>query len=103
MTLTTWPAKDQREKLVATFSFGPALDPGETIESHLTSCTSKDGADTHPSAVLDGAGEIVGSDVLQSFHGGISGASYCLDCTVNLSSGRVLVLSAILPVRRPAF
>ncbi len=102
MSLTIWPTKDPREKLVATFSFGPELDPGETIESFLVDCTSVDGADTSPSAVIDGSANLVGSDILQFFHGGIAGTSYFLDCTATLSSGRVLVLSAILPVDRPA-
>lgn len=102
MSLTNWPTKDPREKLVATFSFGPELDPGESIVGFLVDCTSVDGADTSPSEVLDGTASLVGSDVLQPFRGGIAGSSYLLDCTATLSSGRVLVLAAILPVDRPA-
>ncbi|GEM_PF-1637081 len=97
----TWPIKDPREKLVATFQFLDEIDEGETISSAIVDCVSIDGADTSPGNVLNGAPLIDGTTVLQVFHGGVSGGYYSLSCAATLSpSGRVLVLSAILPVLR---
>ena len=44
----TWPIKDPREKLVATFQFLDEIDEGETISSAIVDCVSIDGADTSP-------------------------------------------------------
>lgn len=99
MTRPTWPAKDPREKLVAAFSYGNALGESESIVSAIVTCTTAGGGDASPSALLDGDPVISGGDVLQAFHGGFTGVNYRLDCVATLSSGRVLVLAATLPVR----
>jgi hypothetical protein len=99
MTRPTWPAKDPREKLVAAFSYGNALGESESIVSAIVTCTTAVGDDAAPSALLDGDPVISGGDVLQAFHGGFTGVNYRLDCVATLSSGRILVLAATLPVR----
>ena len=97
---TTWPAKDPAEKLVCTFDFSPELDAGETLDAATTSVTLLAGSDGNPSALLDGAVQITGGAVLQSFSGGVDGATYLFRCLATLSSGRVLALAATLPVPR---
>ncbi len=94
-----WPAKDPAEALVADFSFANEIAVGETIASAQISCSVLSGKDATPSAVLSGAPNISGSSVLQRFHGGVAGATYLMRCVATLSSGRVLALAAILPVR----
>ena len=94
-----WSAKDPAEKLIATFDFSSEIAAIESISSAAVSCTLVAGVDASPEQVLNGAASISGSTVLQPFQGGIAGATYRLRCTATLSSGRVLVLAATLPVR----
>jgi len=99
MSRSSWPAKDPAEKLIATFDFDPEMDAGESIQSVLISCDTLSGADSTPSAVLDGSPTISGGSVLQPFQAGLDGCTYTLRCVATLSSGRILVLAANLPVR----
>jgi len=100
MTRPTWPAKDPREKLVATFAYGDDLDAGEAVASAVVNCTVLAGTDANPAAVLDGACVVSGSDVLQPFKGGLDGVTYRLDCLATVTpTGRVLACAATLPVR----
>lgn len=96
---TLWEAKDPAEKLTATFDFSNEIAGGESISSASLACTVISGTDASPEQVLNGAATISGSSVLQPFQGGISGVTYDLRCVATLSSGRVLVLAATLPVR----
>ncbi len=96
---TLWEAKDPAEKLTATFDFSSELVGGESIASASVTCTVISGTDASPGQVLNGSASISGSTVLQPFQGGISGVTYDLRCVATLSSSRVLVLAATLPVR----
>lgn len=96
---TLWPSKDPAERLVASFDYRDALDAGETIANALVTATLLAGSDADPSAVLDGLPTITDGLVLQPIHGGLDRASYTLRCQATLSSARVLVLAATLPVR----
>ncbi len=99
MSRANWPSKDPAEALIAAFVFANEINSGETISSVQTSCTTLYGTDASPGAVLNGLPTISGSSVLQPFHGGLDGVSYTLRCVATLSSGRILVRAATLPVR----
>ncbi len=94
-----WKAKDPAENLISTFDFSSEIEVGESIASASVACTLVAGVDASPGQVIHGAASISGSTVLRPFQGGIADATYHLRCTANLSSGRVLVLAATLPVR----
>lgn len=94
-----WPQKDPGEALIAEFDFVDELATGETIGSLAVSCSVLAGSDASPSAVLNGSPTISGGLVLQPFHGGLDGVTYLLRCVATLSSGRILVRTATLPVR----
>lgn len=100
MTRLTWPEKDPRERLVATFDFSDELDEGESITIAVVTCSLLSGVDASPSSVLDGSHAIDGQEVRQFFHLGVDGASYCMDCVTTLNSGRIIVRAATLPVRK---
>ena len=93
------PDKDPAEKLDVEFDFADEIAPGETISSAVQSVPVRTGTDASPSALLDGAASIVGLGVIQRVKAGVSGVAYVLRSEVTLSSGRVLVLAGILPVR----
>lgn len=96
---TIWKPKDPAEHLVATFHYLDELDDGETIVGAIPTCTLISGTDPAPEALFSGERVIAGGTVLQPFAGGIEGATYKFRCVATLSSGRVLVRAAILPVR----
>lgn len=96
---TIWKPKDPAEHLVATFHYLDELDDGETIVGAIPTCTLISGTDANPSALLSGDFIIAGGTVLQPMSGGSHEANYKLRCIATLSSGRVLVRAAILPVR----
>lgn len=99
MSLKRWPDKDPAEKLGLTFTFTPALDALETISTVSLAVTVKSGTDASPSALLDGAAAIVAGQVFQRVKTGVDGAIYLVKCLATLSSGRVLALAALLPVK----
>lgn len=98
---TVWPAKDPEEALVAEFDYATEIQAGETIVGMDVSCGVVAGVDPDPAAVLNGFPilDLTGRSVLQPFHAGLHGVNYHLRCVATLSSGRVLVRAAILPVR----
>ncbi|WP_300335610.1 hypothetical protein [Accumulibacter sp.] len=98
---TAFPAKDQAEVLVVTFDFASEVDPGETIAAAPpVSSSLLSGSDPNPGDVLAGSPTVSGAAVLHAVHGGVDGAAYLLRCQATLSpTGRVLVLTATLPVR----
>ncbi|MEF8769398.1 phage fiber-tail adaptor protein [Candidatus Accumulibacter contiguus] len=96
---SVWPAKDPEEALVAEFSYANEIQEGETIVSVSVSCSVLAGADSNPAAVLNGTPTLSGSSVLLPFHAGLDGVNYRLRCVATLSSGRILVRAANLPVR----
>lgn len=99
MSRSVWPEKDPQETLVAGFLYANELRPGETIASAEVSCTVLTGTDAAPESVLDGDPTISDAAVLQPFYAGVDGVTYTIRCVATLSSGRVLVRAATLPVR----
>ena len=83
-----------------TFSFGMPgwLEPGETLTGVVFSMLVVSGVDANPSAMLSGAGQVSGTDVLQRVLGGIDGVTYRLRAVVTTSNPHTLVVSALLPV-----
>jgi hypothetical protein len=98
---TTWPSKDPAEVLVGTFDFSAEIEAGETIVSAVVAAGILSGVDADPGALIYNGEptEIVDGQVLIRMQGGVHQATYVLRCTATLSSGRVLVLAATLPVR----
>ena len=100
LNLMIWPPKDPAEKIWLTFNFANALQTGETISSSTVAVSLRSGADADVSQMLDGAATITtDGKVMQKIKGGNNKANYLYKCTAELSSGRVLVLAAGLPVR----
>lgn len=99
MSLTVWPVKDPAEKLTLSFDFTNALVASETITSAVISVSVKSGTDATPANFLDGANQVLGSAVLQNIKAGIDQVSYLVRCVATLSTGRVLVLAGVVPVR----
>lgn len=98
-----WPKKDPAEKVWATFAYGAALEPGETIASADLAVTLKQGTDALPSAILDGAALLLaGGRVMQRIQGGADGASYLVRCAATTSTGRILLLAGVVPVEEIA-
>lgn len=93
------PPKDPEETLVVAFDFTRDLDPGETISSPVTTIAVSVGTDPTPTAVLSGLPTAATGVVTQVITGGVADVDYRLQCKINTSGSRVLVLAAILPVR----
>lgn len=92
--------KDPEETLVVTFDFTKDLDPGETISSPtVTVAIDNGGTDAAYQSVLSGSPTAAVGVVTQVVTLGVDGVDYRLQCKVNTSGSRVLVLAAILPVR----
>jgi hypothetical protein len=93
--------KDVGEIDVIVFNFTRRLKAGETIlASPVVSCVVETGADASASAVLSQTAQVSGKTVLQEVAGGIEGVVYLVRCEAHLSSGRIVVLAALLPVVR---
>lgn len=92
-------AKDPEEKLVITFDFTRDLDAGETISSPTVTIAVAVGTDPSPNSVLSGVPTAGVGVVTQVITGGRDEVDYRIQCKVNTSGSRILVLAAILPVR----
>lgn len=101
MSCNTLSSKDPAEKVVVTFDFTLALNPGETLTT-VVSVTSSVvlGSDPAPTALLSGAASVsAGALIQQQVQGGIDATNYYIKALANTSAGRTLALAAILPVR----
>ena len=102
MTFTSLVFKDPSETVTITFMFGSEILVGETITGQTVTCVLLSGPatseDPTPSAVLNGVPTVSGTNVMQSVTGGLDQNVYFLKCTATLSSGRVLVRKASLPI-----
>lgn len=99
VSAVTWQPKAPAEVLTCTFDFSAAMDVDETITAAAVDCSTTAGTDPAPGLLLYGPHTADAQTVMQPFSGGIDGVTYTLRCTVTLSSGRVLVCAARLPVR----
>lgn len=99
MNLNVWPVKDPAEKFTLSFDYTAALASGETIISAAIAVSVKAGVDATPNNFLDGVNQVLAGVVLQGIKDGIDQASYLVRCVATLSSGRVLVLAGVVPVR----
>lgn len=86
--------KRAAEKTVLTVDYSTCneLGPGETIATAVWSNGVVIGTDPSPSAMIDGAAQINGLQVLQSVIGGVQNCTYAPICTATTSSGKVIVL-----------
>lgn len=92
------PFKDPEETDVIPFDFTGDLNPGETISDPVVTCEVYAGVDPAP-AVLSGTPTADVGVVTQRVTGGVADVDYRIQCVVETSDGRVLVLATILPVR----
>lgn len=93
--------KDPEETVILTFDFIKALDSAETIQSAVTTALVHSGTDPSPGAIISGAASFSNQDgkVMQAVTGGVVGVTYAVRCKATTSSGKVLVLAALLPVK----
>lgn len=96
----TLTPKDTAEVDTLPFDFSASLLAGETLASASVSAEVHHGTDPLPAALLSGAPVVQGDLVFQRLFGGVAGVTYLLRCAATLSSGRVLVAAAYLPVVR---
>lgn len=100
MSLILWPEKDPLEKVWLTYNFNEALDPGETITATQILVSVKAGIDANPGDILDGAVVVVANArVMQRVRNGLDSTAYLIKCKATLTSGRILLLAAVLPVK----
>lgn len=99
MKLALWEIKDPAEKFTLSFDYTAALVASETITSAVVSVSVKLGTDATPANFLDGTNQILAGVVLQNVKEGVDQASYLVRCVATLSTGRVLVLAGVMPVR----
>jgi hypothetical protein len=95
------PAKPQSTPLAARFIYELAV--GETITSAASVATVYSGADTDPSAILDGDAVIIGSEVEQDIKNGVLGVVYEVACTATTNRGQILPLSTLIAVVQDEF
>jgi len=94
---TAVPAKDVRENIPIEFDFTSDLG-AETITAIAMTVVPMVGADVAPSGLLNGSPTSASGIVTQWVHAGVSGVIYHVICQVTTSGGRILVLTASLPV-----
>lgn len=93
-------SKDPDEIITATFPFAGELGAAELSSVDYVTISVVNGADVDKDAMLNGAGVIVGDDVLQSVQLGVDAVDYKIRCRAVLSDGRKLVRALTIPVRR---
>jgi hypothetical protein len=93
-------AMDVAEADTLTFPFAGWVLPGETIISAAVEVEVVSGTDGTPAALLAGAAQIVGTNVLQGVVARGAGVTYKLRCTARVSPTKVRVSAALLPVVR---
>lgn len=100
MTPQEWPPKDPEEIITATYDFAAELAGAAIlVGSPAVTVSVLAGIDPAPSAIKNGAPQISGGTVRQSFQAGVAAVDYSTRCRVDVSDGRRLVRTAILPVR----
>lgn len=92
--------KDPGETVTLTFDFGVDLATGEMLTGTPTVAIALFSGATDPAinSMLVGTAQLAGNMVLQSCLGGVVGNQYDIKATCSTSTGRVLVVGAILPV-----
>ena len=95
---TTWPAKYPQERIVCEFDFTSELPVGDVVEATEFTLTTVLGTDSAPEALLHGAALVKGARIFQKLQGGLADSSYRVTCQISTQSGRILVLSRVLPV-----
>jgi hypothetical protein len=90
-------AKDPSEIITLTFDFAALA---ASVANPVLTVTRLSGtADPTPQAILSGAAQVSGAQVLQQIVGGVAGTHYHLRCQVDTPDGSRYVLAADLPVR----
>ena len=93
------PAKVPSEFITISFMFASELVNGETVSSCTVTASAYAGADPSPTAILFGGPTLtIAPTVQQLVQAGMPGVTYLLVATATLSSGRILVRNATLPV-----
>ena len=94
--------KDPSELVPIIFNFTAQLGTGETIVSALIIPSVQSGTDPTPSNIINGAVMLnvnLSSQVTQWVHNGISGVLYHILCNATTSTGQILALACLLPVK----
>lgn len=90
------PVKDPAESIVVTFDFSSEMS---SIDSAITAVSVlADGVDPAVAAMLVGAPQVSGTNVLQRVAAGVHGNNYKMRC-VAVHGDDVLVRADIMPVR----
>lgn len=100
MKPTLFDAIDVAEKVNLVLPFDGEMEVGETIVSTQVICTIKTGIDAAPQNTLLGSAVVMAAtfEVIQRIQGQVAPVTYKYKCIATLSSGRVLVRVAELPV-----
>lgn len=93
------PDKDPEERIVIPFDYSDEMAGAESIVAAIVTAEVKTGVNANPVAALDGQPSLFPQEVFQAFTG-LDDVVYLIRCRATLSSGRILVRAALLPVRR---
>lgn len=94
MTQTLTP-KDPAESFAVSFDFSRLL---ETVTAANVTAAIASGKTGAPEAILNGAAQVIGTQVLQRVSGGQVGSDYLLRCEAS-DGTETYVLTALMPVR----
>ncbi|MDP1681071.1 MAG: hypothetical protein Q8L39_04775 [Burkholderiales bacterium] len=101
--IANWPDKAPAEKVWLTFKYKRGLAPGESVTSVAMIVTLKGGVDASPALILDGVPVLLADGrVMQRIKDGIHLAAYMVLCKATTSTGQILVLAGVIPVREIA-
>ncbi len=94
-----WAAKHPAERFPLAWDFAAALDESEAIADAIVTVSVRNGVDATPGAMLYGALLIEAKTVFRWCTGGVSGVNYLWRCDATTTTGKILTLAAVLPVR----
>jgi hypothetical protein len=94
--------KAPSEVLPLSMDFARWLASGETISTCSWASSVYTGTDPNPSAMIQGAATITGTEVSQTVGGGLDGVVYLFSATITTSLGNTYVGRSILRVSAAA-
>ena len=101
--MPNFSTKDPNEVIVLSFSYINILDVGETITACTFTSTDQMGAADASTSMISGLADISASPIVkQEVIAGKDGHDYLIRSQATTSNGRVLVGSAVLPVKAGA-
>lgn len=96
--ISLFPLKHPTEVQALTFDFTGVAGTAALASATVAALNGLGVVDPSPAGILSGAATVSGLVVTQKVIGGLSGATYELQCTATDTAGNSFLLSALLPV-----